>query len=273
MNAYQGETTSWSARDRILEVTLHREPGNEIGSRTLEEWERLVDAIGEAIERDEIGAILWWSAIPSGFGAGADLRELYERMQPLAAAERRARIRDFLTRIHRVLTEIDECAAPTVAAIQGICFGGAFELALTMDLLVADRSTRFALPELRLGLIPGFGGIPRLKRDLGNPRARDLLLTGRTLGAERAYDAGLVTQITAEGRALDVARAAARQLTKLDRTAAASAKAFVKPSPREELEREIDIFTELFLRPVVEESLRSFLQRTDALTYLPPERT
>src|SRR5688572_16662443 len=81
MNAYQGETTSWSARDRILEVTLHREPGNEIGSRTLEEWERLVDAIGEAIERDEIGAILWWSANPSGFGAGADLRELYERMQ------------------------------------------------------------------------------------------------------------------------------------------------------------------------------------------------
>jgi enoyl-CoA hydratase/carnithine racemase len=122
-----------------------------------------------------------------------------------------------------------------------------------------------------LGLIPGFGGIPRLKRDLGNPRARDLLLTGRTMGAERAYEAGLVTQLTAEGRALDVARAAARQLTKLDRTAAASAKAFVKPSPREELEREIDIFTELFLRPVVEESLRSFTERTDALTYLPPE--
>ena len=271
MISFRGETTSWNENDRILEITLHREPGNEIGSRTLEEWERLVDALAEGVVRGEIGAVLLWSAIPAGFGAGADLRELYEKMQSLGTAERRTRIRDFLTRIHRVMTELDECAAPTVGALHGICFGGAFELALTMDLLVADRSVRFGLPELRLGLIPGFGGIPRLKRDLGNPRARDLLLTGRTMGAERAYEAGLVTQLTAEGRALDIARAAARQLTKLDRTAAASAKAFVKPSPREELEREIDIFTELFLRPVVEQSLRSFTERTDALTYLPPD--
>jgi enoyl-CoA hydratase/carnithine racemase len=271
MIAFRGETTSWSERDHVLEVTLHREPGNEIGSRTLEEWERLADALGQAAARGDIGAVLLWSTIPAGFGAGADLRELYEKMQPLTTAERRTRIRDFLTRIHRVMTELDECAVPTIGAIHGVCFGGAFELALTMDLLVADRSVRFGFPELRLGLIPGFGGIPRLKRDLGNPRARDLLLTGRTMGAERAYEAGLVTQLTAEGRALDVARAAARQLTKLDRTAAASAKAFAKPSPREELEREIDIFTELFLRPVVEESLRSFTERTDALTYLPPE--
>ena len=271
MIAFQGETTSWSERDRVLEITLHRQPGNEIGSRTLEEWERLADLLPEAIAQEEIGAVLWSSTIPAGFGAGADLLELYEKIQSLGPKERRSRIGDFLTRIHRVMTTFDECPAPTIAAIHGVAFGGAFELALTMDLLVADRTSRFGLPELRLGLIPGFGGIPRLRRNLGNPRARDLLLTGRTMGAERAYETGLVTQLAAEGRALDIARATARQLTKLDRSAAAAAKAFVKPSPREELEREIEIFTELFLRPVVEESLRSFAHRTDALTYLPPE--
>jgi len=271
--AFRGDTTSWSERERILEITLHRLPGNEIGSRTLEEWERLADVLAGASANEEIGAVLWSSSIPAGFGAGADLRELYEAMQALGPRERRTRIRDFLSRIHRVMTTFDECRVPSVAAIHGVAFGGGFELALTMDLLVADRTARFGLPELRLGLIPGFGGIPRLRRDLGNPRARDLLLTGRTMSAERAYEMGLVTQLAGEGRALDVARATALQVTKLDPAAGAAAKALVKPSPRAELEQEIETFTELFLRAVVEESLRSFTHRTDALTYLPPERT
>jgi enoyl-CoA hydratase/carnithine racemase len=271
--AFAGETTSWSVRDRILEITLHRSPGNEIGSRTLEEWERLAEDLAGAIANDEIGAVLWSSSIPAGFGAGADLRELYETMQSLGSRERRTRIHDFLSRIHRVMTAFDECPVPTVAAIHGVAFGGGFELALTMDLLIADRTARFGLPELRLGLIPGFGGIPRLRRDLGNPRARDLLLTGRTMSAERAYEMGLVTQLAGEGRAPDVARATALQMTKFDRSAGAAAKVFLKPSTQAELEKEIETFTELFLRPVVEEALRSFTTRTDALTYLPPERT
>ena len=60
-------------------------------------------------------------------------------------------------------------------------FGGGFELALVSDLIIADKMARFCFPELRLGLVPGFGGIPRLKRDLGNGVVRDLLLTGQQL--------------------------------------------------------------------------------------------
>jgi len=71
----------------------------------------------------------------------------------------------------------------TVAAVHGVVFGGGFELALTCDMIVADRTARFCFPELRLGLIPGFGGIPRLKRDLGNGLVRDLLMTGRSISA------------------------------------------------------------------------------------------
>jgi enoyl-CoA hydratase/carnithine racemase len=128
---------------------------------------------------------------------------------------------------------------------------------------------RFCFPELRLGLIPGFGGIPRLKRDLGNGVVRDLLLTGRSFNAAKAQAAGLVSQVVGEGEALRVARATAAQLKKFDRHTAVTAKKFIKPIPYEELKREIDIFCDLFARPAVEEGLRRFVESTDAQPYLP----
>ena len=129
--------------------------------------------------------------------------------------------------------------------------------------------TRFCFPELRLGLIPGFGGIPRLKRDLGNAVVRDLLLTGRSINAAKAQSVGLVSQVTAEGDALRVARSTAAQLKKFDRNTAVAAKRFIKPIPHDELRKEIDIFCDLFMRPAVDAGLRKFVESTDALPYLP----
>ena len=79
----------------------------------------------------------------------------------------------------------------TIAAVHGVTFGGGFELALVCDIIIADQMARFCFPELRLGLIPGFGGIPRLKRDLGNAVVRDLLLTGRSFNVTKAQQIGL----------------------------------------------------------------------------------
>jgi len=128
---------------------------------------------------------------------------------------------------------------------------------------------RFCFPELRLGLIPGFGGIPRLKRDLGNAVVRDLLLTGRSINATKALAVGLVSQVAAEGEALRVARSTAAQLKKFDATTTTAAKQFIKPIPYEELKREIEIFCELFTCPAVEAGLRKFVESTDAQPYLP----
>jgi enoyl-CoA hydratase/carnithine racemase len=136
-------------------------------------------------------------------------------------------------------------------------------------MIVADKMARFCFPELRLGLIPGFGGIPRLKRDLGNAVVRDLLLTGRSFNATKAQQIGLVSQLAAEGEALRVARATAAHVGKFDRRTAATAKQFIKPIPYEELKREIDLFCELFAYPAVEEGLRRFVESTDAQPYLP----
>jgi enoyl-CoA hydratase/carnithine racemase len=167
------------------------------------------------------------------------------------------------------MNTLDASPLTTIAAVHGVTFGGGLELALVCDLIVADKTARFCFPELRLGLIPGFGGIPRLKRDLGNAVVRDLLLTGRSFNTTKAQQIGLVSQVVAEGHALRVARASAAQLAKFDRRTAAAAKKFIKPIPYDELRREIDIFCDLFTQPAVRSGLKKFVESTDALPYLP----
>jgi enoyl-CoA hydratase len=267
VKSFRGEALSWELKDGVIEVVLDRAPCNEIGSIALAELERFAEALERSGE--EAHALILSSVRKEGFCAGADLRELYERSRDMPAAERAEGVRDFLNRIHRVLNAIDAAPLVTIAAVHGVTFGGGFELALVCDLIVADKMARFCFPEMRLGLIPGFGGIPRLKRDLGNGVIRDLLFTGRSINATKAQSVGLVSQVVAEGDALRAARSTAAQIGKFDRDTTKAAKKFIKPIPHEELRREIEIFCELFTRPAVDAGLQKFVESTDALPYLP----
>lgn len=270
MKSFTGKALRWEWRDGIVEVTLDREPANEIGTVLLGELEQFVAAM-KSFEADTAACIIS-SAQKRGFSAGADLRELYHGAIALPEKERNAGVRDFVERCHAVANAIDVAPFVTIAAVHGVCFGGGLELALTCDIIIADKMARFAFPELRLGLIPGFGGIPRLKRDLGNGFVRDLLLTGRSVNAARAQAVGLVAQLAGEGEALKVARATASQTTKFDATTRAAAKKFIKPIPHQELRAEIDLFCELFARPAVLAALKDFVERdkaSDPMAYLP----
>jgi len=258
---------SWTVQSDVIELALHRAPCNELGSLSLEELEKFATAL--QLMQGEAHALIIYSEMKAGFCAGADLRELYQRSQAMHKVEAAKGVRDFLERIHRVLNLIDAAPLTTIAAVHGVTFGGGFELALACDLIIADKMARFCFPELRLGLIPGFGGIPRLKRDLGNAVIRDLLLTGRSFNATKAQQTGLVSQVVGEGEALRAARATAAQLAKFDRATVVAAKKFIKPIPHDELRREIDLFCELFARPAVEEGLRKFAESTDTQPYLP----
>jgi enoyl-CoA hydratase len=258
---------SWTLTDGVIELALHRAPCNELGSVSLEELEKFATAL--QLMQSDAHALIIYSDLKTGFCAGADLRELYQRSQAMEKLAAAKGVRDFLERIHRVLNLIDAAPLTTIAAVHGVTFGGGFELALACDLIIADKMARFCFPELRLGLIPGFGGIPRLKRDLGNAIVRDLLLTGRSINATKAQQIGLVSQVVGEGEALRAARGTAAQLRKFDRATAAAAKKFIKPIPHEELRQEIDMFCELFARPAVEAGLRKFVESTDAQPYLP----
>jgi enoyl-CoA hydratase/carnithine racemase len=267
MDEYKGKSLSWRLAGCVVELALHQPPANEIGLAMLGDLERFSESL-PALE-SKAAAVIFFSEEKAGFSAGADLRELYSQAQKMDSATAVKGVRQFLERIHAVLNRLDASPLTTIAAVHGVCFGGGFELALACDLIIADKMARFCFPELRLGLIPGFGGIPRLKRDLGNAVVRDLLLTGRSINATKASAAGLVSQVAAEGEALRLARATAEQTTKFDRGTSAAAKRFIKPLPSEELRREIDIFCELFTRPTVMEGLRKFVEDSGPHPYLP----
>lgn len=253
-----------SLADEVYELTLHHEPCNEIGSAMLASLEGVLGALDVTKAR----ALIVSSDRRRGFCAGADLRELYRGIIDRPEEEHLPSLRAFLDRIHAVMNRLDMLPLTTIGVIHGVCFGGGFELALTCDVLICEKSARFCFPELRLGIIPGFGGIPRLKREIGNAPIRDLLLTGRSFNAKKALQLGLASQMVGVGEGLTTARRLGAQATRYDRDAAVTAKAFIKTLPQAELEEEKEHFVRLFQNPHVREALRRFVESEDLRPYL-----
>ncbi|HET7440968.1 MAG TPA: enoyl-CoA hydratase/isomerase family protein, partial [Terriglobales bacterium] len=135
MKSFKGQAISWELKDGVIELSLHREPGNEIGLLTLGELEKFVEALRRL--EDQAHALIIYSTINAGFSAGADLRELYDGVRRLGKADAVQPVREFLQRIHQVMNALDACPLTTIAAVHGVVFGGGFELALTCDLIIA----------------------------------------------------------------------------------------------------------------------------------------
>jgi enoyl-CoA hydratase len=136
----------------------------------------------------EVGVVVFTGAGERAFAAGADIGELKERtaLDALASV------------MQGVYDEIEAYEKPTIAAVNGLAFGGGCELAMACDVRIASVNARFGLPEVTLAIIPGAGGTQRLSRLVGKGRAIEMILTGQTIDAEEAYRIGLVTQV-AEG--------------------------------------------------------------------------
>lgn len=150
------------------------------------------------------------------FSAGADVAELADRDV------------DAILRYYRgsgaVYEQLAELSQPTVAAIHGYCLGGGLELALATDFRIADESAVFGFPEVGIGIIPSSGGTARAARLLGPARAKELILLGERIDARVAHAMGLVTEVVAEGAALDRALERARTLAERPAAAVAVAK-------------------------------------------------
>src|SRR3989442_1132836 len=181
MKKVEGQAVFWGLTDGVVELALHREPCNEIGLLTLDELERFVAALGKL--KNEAHALIIYSSLNCGFSAGADLKELFQISQEMNRAEALKGIRDYLERIHRVMNAIDASPLTTIAAVHGVTFGGGFELALVCDLIIADKMASFCFPRPRFGLIPGFGGIPPLRRDTRHGVLRGLPLSVSRINA------------------------------------------------------------------------------------------
>lgn len=164
--------------------------------------------IGDAIDKVAAGdsrALIIRGAGDKAFCAGADIKELVGR--ELAAQKRGAELGQ------ATFAKLDRLPIASIALINGYAFGGGLELALACTFRLATRNAKMALPEIKLGLIPGYGGTQRLPRLVGEARALELVLTGRTVDAEEAVRIGLVGRLV-DGDALSSALDFARQFSR-----------------------------------------------------------
>lgn len=172
-------------RAGVAFVTLNRPTAANSLSRAL------VDGLGKALaalaDDGAVRAVVLTGAGPRAFCAGADLKE----RRALSLAETRAFLRD----LNGVVDAVAAFPRPVIAALNGAALGGGLELALACDVRLAAEGVEMGLPEVRLGIIPGAGGTQRLTRVAGVAVAKELVLTGRRIGAHRALALGIVSEV------------------------------------------------------------------------------
>ncbi len=166
----------------------------------------LAEAFESLASDDAVRAVILTGAGNRAFVAGADISEL-TRMDAASAVR-------LSTEGQRVFTEIERFPRPVIAAVGGFALGGGCELALACHLRIASSTARFALPEVGLGIMPGYGGTVRLARVVGLTHATEMILTGDPIDATRAREIGLVTSVVDDAALLAEAKKLARRITK-----------------------------------------------------------
>jgi enoyl-CoA hydratase len=196
------ENILYDKADGIAILTMNRPRSlNALNHATLAEIEA---AIREAGADDGVRGVIVTGAGEKAFAAGADISEL-GMLSPLAA--------DAYSRQGQGLMNLIETLdKPVIAAVNGFALGGGCELAMACTLRVGCTTTRFGLPEVRLGIIPGFGGTQRLTRLVGKGRALQLILTATTIDVQEAWRIGLVNEVAEAGQLMEQARALLHQI-------------------------------------------------------------
>jgi enoyl-CoA hydratase/carnithine racemase len=179
-----GEFVTLQTADGIGTIRLDRPPMNPLSAQVQEE---LRAAAHQAAADPEVRAVIVWGG-EKVFAAGADIREFTTTTYPEMVVRAGA--------LSSAFSAVAEIPKPTVAAITGYALGGGCELALACDWRVVADDAKLGQPEIRLGLIPGAGGTQRLARLIGPARAKDLIFSGRMVGAEEALRIGLADRVT-----------------------------------------------------------------------------
>ncbi len=187
-------------KEKVAILTLDRPPANALARS-------IIEALAEQLNEIEVDPSIKAVVIHGEgrfFSAGADIKEFTEVSTPEEFSQLAKNGQD-------VFARIEASEKPIIAAIHGAALGGGLELAMACHMRIAETGTKFGLPELNLGLIPGFAGTQRLPRLVGTPKATEMILTSEPIDAEEALRWGLVNQVVEPEGALDAAMALAHK--------------------------------------------------------------
>jgi enoyl-CoA hydratase/carnithine racemase len=245
----QHEVVSVEREGATAVVTIDHPPANAISGQVVD---GLSEALGDAEADPSCRAMVVTGAGPKFFSAGADISEFG------GGSEGLGRALDLTLRF-------EQSRLPLVAAVNGVAFGGGCELSLACDIRICARTARFGQPEIKLGIIPGWGGTQRLPRLVGRAHAAEMLLTGEPIDAERALAYGLVSEVVDAEELGRAARRWAERLAALPPLAVAATKRAVSGGASlpiaEALQTERAEFVALFGSEDAAEGISAFLQK------------
>lgn len=179
--------TKTAVSDGVATIAIDNPPANVLSKSVLLE----IGAAVQSYQKDPAVRGILITGEGANFAAGADIKEIAQ----VVDAKEGERLS---LEAHRLVTAIEESDVPVLAAINGYCLGGGCELALACHLRTANDKARIGQPEIRIGIVPGMGGIVRLPRLVGGPKALEMLLTGEPISAQEAYRVGLVNLVVPE---------------------------------------------------------------------------
>ena len=250
-----GEHVRLEIDDGVAIVQLDRPPANAIDLQLATE---LGAAIGEAGERDEVGALVLWGG-DRIFAAGADIKAMVD-WGP-------AEVRPSVDALGAACDLLSSTPKVSIAAVNGFALGGGLELALGADLRYLADDARVGMPEITLGVIPGAGGTQRLTHLVGPGRTRDLVYSGRLVPADEAQVMGIADRVLPAAETLAAAVETARAFARGPRAALAAAKAAIAaalaPGGPEGIARERQLFVGLFGSADQREGMRAFLDKRE----------
>ena len=247
-----------SLNNRILRITINRESKlNALNKLTLAE---LHVALSDALKNPEVGGIILTGAGPKAFVAGADISEFAD----LNTDEGRIFAQEGH---HKVFDRMHNSEKPIIAAINGFALGGGLELAMACHIRIASENARLGLPEVTLGLIPGYGGTQRLTQLVGRGRALEMILTADMIPAAKALEIGLVNEVVAPENLLVAAEEKMNKILSRAPIAVGAAINAVNASLTDGVngfEEEINQFARCFDTADFKEGVSAFLEKRPA---------
>jgi len=245
-------------REQIFYITINRE--QKLNALNKEVLTELADAIAFAAKSEDVRGVLITGAGEKAFVAGADISEFQN--YSLAEGKELAR-----SGHQNVFDAIENCPKPVIAAINGFALGGGLELAMACHIRVASDNAKLGLPEVTLGLIPGYGGTQRLTQLVGKGRAIEMITTADMITAEKAYRIGLVNEVVPLGDLITKAEEILNKIKARAPLAVASAIKAVNSSLKETVngfEVEIEEFANCFQTEDFKEGVTAFLEKRKA---------